>query len=149
MKIYTKVFICLSALFILLILYNVVKIIKPRNEKDGVLENFTDKTRKFYTKFNQLEKKINSLKPITYQFPCHVYYINLDSDVDKFKFIQDQIDYYNCHSSVHRISGIDARLEKPTHLVFREYSYPIESNLTLTNPEMGCLLSHIKAILTA
>lgn len=147
MKIYTKVFICLTALFTLCILYNLVKIIKPVNK--NVLENFTNKTRHFYTKFNQLENKLNSMEPTTFQFPCPVYYINLDSDIDKLKFIQDQIDYYKCNSDVHRVSGIDARQKKPTLLQFGKYSYPIQSNLTLTNPEMGCLLSHIKAILTA
>ena len=143
MKIYVKVFICLSALFILCILYNTIRIIKPREQ--DILEKFDT----FYSDFHQLEKKLDSMDPITFKFPCRVYYINLDSDVEKNKFIQDQIDYYKCHDDVHRISGIDARQEKPTSLNFHGHQYPIESNLTLTNPEIGCLLSHIKAILTA
>jgi GR25 family glycosyltransferase involved in LPS biosynthesis len=145
MKIYIKVFICLSALFILCILYNTVRIFKSReNDKGGVLEKFNT----FYTQFHQLEKKLESLEPTSFQFPCPVYYINLDSDVDKNKFIQDQINYYKCNG-FHRTSAIDARQGKPSYLKFRGNEYPIESNLNITNPEMGCLLSHIKTILTA
>lgn len=137
MKIYTKFFICLAALFILVILYSTVRTINSQSP----IENYED----FYTKFTQLEKHLDSLEPSKYTFPYPIYYINLESDVEKNKFIQDQFEYCQMSDRVHRVTGIDARKSRPTH--FRGRS--IESNLTLSNPELGCLLSHIKAIVTA
>lgn len=144
MKIYTKIFISLSILFILSILYNTIQILK-KNNYTNVIERYSES---FYEKFKILESKLDSMERIHWNFPFPTYYINLDSDIYKNKFIQDQIDYYNC-KNITRILGVDARQNVPTHLNIGEFNYPIESNLKLSNSEMGCLLSHLKVIISA
>jgi len=139
MKIYKRVFISLAGLFILIILYSSIKIIR----KDTQIEKYES----FHEKFQVLGQKLDSLPRIEWSFPCPAFYINLDSDVEKNKFIQDQIQYYNCGSGVTRVSAIDGRQSKPEFLDVFGTQYPIVSNLTLTNPELGCLLSHLKVII--
>jgi GR25 family glycosyltransferase involved in LPS biosynthesis len=139
MKIYKKVFFSLAGLFILIILYSSIKIIRKNNN--------IEKYETFHEKFQVLDQKLDSLPRIEWSFPYPAFYINLDSDVEKNQFIQDQIQYYDCSDGVTRISAIDGRQSKPEFLDIHSMRYPIVSNLTLTNPELGCLLSHLKVII--
>lgn len=147
MKNHVKVFISLTVLFVFCILYlfviNVNETQPP--QPPPIRETFES----FYDKFNKLKNKLNRER-YNWDFPYPTFYINLDSDVDKNKFITDQIDFLKC-KNIQRISGIDGRQQTPTMLNVGDTTaptaYPITTNFTLTNPEMGCLLSHLKAII--
>lgn len=133
---------CLVILFILCLLYTIVRLFKNVEQFDTPQSPHTE----FYQKFAKLNFHLDSLEPVDFTFPYPVYYINLDSDTNKNQFILDQVKYFGSQNdNIHRISAIDARKKVPTRLD----GHFIQSNLKLSNPEMGCLLSHIKAIITA
>lgn len=112
--------------------------------KWNAIENF--EFENYYNKFKKLDEYLDTLPSISWDFPYPTYYINLDSNTFRNNYIQNQIKYYGC-KNVSRISAIDARKNIPTHLYIQDKKYPIQSNLNLSNSEMGCCLSHIKAII--
>lgn len=78
-------------------------------------------------------------------FPCHVYYINLDSATARNAFMRAQFEMYN-HRAFTRIQAVDGRTRMPSMLGDR----PVMNYLSaLRKPEVGCLLSHIRAIARA
>lgn len=141
MKNHVKVFISLTVLFMFCILYIFVTTVNTTTTPT-TRETFES----FYDKFNRLKKKLTHNDGGDWDFPYPTFYINLDSDIDKNKFITDQIDYHKC-KNIQRISGVDGRHSTPVVLNVGQNTYPITTNFTLTNPEMGCLLSHLKTII--
>ena len=70
----------------------------------------------------------------------HIYWINLDSDVERREYMEEQFDYWQIKNHS-RIEGIDAREDDPSvHLKGR---IPDQ----VTSGELGCCMSHLKAIL--
>jgi hypothetical protein len=78
-----------------------------------------------------VKKKLNGI--------CPVFWINLDSEVERQKHMSDMFDFYEIPNT--RISGVDARGDNDISdlLVGR---YPDSVN----QGELGCSLSHLKAI---
>jgi GR25 family glycosyltransferase involved in LPS biosynthesis len=75
-----------------------------------------------------------------------ILYINLDTSLERNRYIQAQIDFYNLQN-ITRISGIDGRKKlndniKEGNIDGIEYKNYSGNKFT----ELGCLLSHIKAI---
>ena len=69
----------------------------------------------------------------------HIYWINLDSDVERREYMEEQFDYWQIKNHT-RIEGIDAREDDPSvHLKGR---IPDQ----VTSGELGCCMSHLKAI---
>ena len=69
----------------------------------------------------------------------HIYWINLDSDVTRKEWMEDQFDYWEIENHT-RISGYDGREDDPSsHLKGR-----IPDNVS--PGELGCCMSHLKAI---
>lgn len=105
-------------------------------------------TKEYETLFSKLESYITSLaRPIDIEvFPRPVYYINLDANSTRDKSLRKQFEYYDV-KNVHRVQAIDGRGGiMPVHLDGK----PISTTFTgTTSTEMGCLLSHIKAIANA
>ncbi|NDB29570.1 glycosyltransferase family 25 protein [archaeon] len=69
----------------------------------------------------------------------HVYWLNLDNDVERREYMETQFEYWNIKNHT-RISGYDARIDD------------VSSNLkgripdNVSQSELGCCLSHLKAI---
>lgn len=99
----------------------------------------------YRTKLKALEAYLDSLPPLPADgikiFPCPIYYINLNSASTRDEFMQKQFEFYSC-KDVHRIQAVDGRKHMPTRLGDKI----VLSTLNVSAPEMGCLLSHIKAI---
>ena len=87
---------------------------------------------------NILQTKINLTNRIV--FP--VYYINLDRSIERNRNMVDQLSKYNINYK--RISGIDGK--KLSNLYKGSYYFNLYN---LKAGELGCLLSHLKAILQA
>jgi len=69
----------------------------------------------------------------------HIYWLNLDSDVDRRQYMESQFEYWEITNHT-RISGYDGRVDDvSSHLKGR-----IPDNVSQN--ELGCCLSHIKAI---
>jgi len=69
----------------------------------------------------------------------HVYWLNLDSDVDRCQYMENQFKYWEVENHT-RISGYDARED--------DVSYHLKGRIpdNVTQNELGCCLSHLKAI---
>jgi len=86
------------------------------------------------------------LKNPTNKINIPILYINLDTSLERNRYIQAQIDFYNLQN-ITRISGIDGRKKlndniKEGNIDGIEYKNYSGNKFT----ELGCLLSHIKAI---
>ena len=69
----------------------------------------------------------------------HVYWLNLDADVNRRQYMEDQLDYWQIKNHT-RISGFDGRTDDVAcHLKGR-----VPDNIS--SNELGCCLSHLKAI---
>jgi GR25 family glycosyltransferase involved in LPS biosynthesis len=90
-----------------------------------------------------LDSLNRDFKPSVIYIPYPIFYINMDKDTDRRAYMEEQLNKMNCTFS--RISGIIGKSITNTNedtiqgIHFRN-TYP------LTKSEIGCLLSHIKAI---
>jgi GR25 family glycosyltransferase involved in LPS biosynthesis len=77
-----------------------------------------------------------------------VYYINLDRSPQRKKFMENQFDRYNI-TNYKRITGVDGKQLKNTFKDNINGTTFTNNYPELTKNEVGCLLSHLKAIKTA
>lgn len=96
---------------------------------------------------NKLDNIISSNQIIN-KIDVPIYYINLDRSENRKEFMEKQFRTFNIYD-YKRISGVDAKKLK-------NISHDTIDNITFTNNyktlkknEVGCLLSHLKAIKTA
>lgn len=68
-----------------------------------------------------------------------IYYINLDDKVDRRSFMEKQFEYWEL-KDYERVSAFDGRNSDLSEYIAGRYPENI------TNPELGCTLSHLKAI---
>ena len=80
---------------------------------------------------NKSAHKLKNLPPI--------YYINLDGQPDRVKYMEDQFKYWEIENYT-RISGYDGRDDDLGHII--KGVYPT----MMTSGEIGCVTSHLKAI---
>jgi GR25 family glycosyltransferase involved in LPS biosynthesis len=79
-----------------------------------------------------------------------IYYINMDKDISRRNFIENQSLLYNI--KINRISAINGKeknLKNDKIELYPGYNIPYFNNYSITNSELGCTLSHIKAIYTS
>lgn len=107
----------------------------------------------FYSLKQNFEYNKNNLKLFTSQkiinkINVPVYYINLDRSLNRKKFMEAQFGRYNI-TNYKRISGVDGK--QLNNILKDNINGTSFTNnyLDLTKNEVGCLLSHLKAIKTA
>jgi GR25 family glycosyltransferase involved in LPS biosynthesis len=123
------IFICILIVIILLFIY--FKDFKEENIKEN-LENYIDLIDKIKI------KRIN-------QIP--VYYINMDKDIDRRKYMESQLPYH--FKRYYRIPGVNGKLIKnKNHDIVDGIEFFNEFNNNSTS-EIGCTLSHLLSIKTA
>lgn len=111
------------------------------------------KKEKYKNLVNDFIINKNKLKIISYQNKFNkinvpIYYINLDRSPQRKKFMEEQFDKYNIFN-YQRITGIDGK-NLNDNLKFNINGTTFINNYKdLTKNEIGCLLSHLKAIITA
>ena len=98
-----------------------------------------------FTKLSQM--------PGTCYLPYPIYYINMDLSIDRNNYMINQLGIIP-NSGYQRISGVNGNLIINKYSDSIPYSTPdsiqfVNEYDTLTNPEIGCTLSHIIAIETA
>jgi len=69
----------------------------------------------------------------------HIYWLNLDSDTDRCQYMEQQFEYWNIKNHT-RISGYDGRIDDVCQYL---NGRPPDN---MTQNEIGCCLSHLKAI---
>jgi GR25 family glycosyltransferase involved in LPS biosynthesis len=135
-KLYLKIFICF-AIFILFIALIIMLYKKISDSK--LIQHFNYNKNKLTSIISQ--KIINKIN-------VPIYYINLDRSPQRQKFMEDQFKLYNI-TNYKRIVGIDGKQLKNT-LTDNINGTTFTNNYPeLTKNEVGCLLSHLKAIRTA
>lgn len=69
----------------------------------------------------------------------HVYWLNLDNDVERKEYMETQFEYWNIKNHT-RISGYDARID--------DVSFNLKGRIpdNVSQSELGCCLSHLKAV---
>ena len=96
------------------------------------------------------KNKLNSIssQKLINKINVPVYYINLDRSPQRKKFMEHQFDRYNI-TNYKRIAGIDGK--QLNNILKDNINGTIFTNNyhDLTKNEVGCLLSHLKAIKTA
>ena len=86
--------------------------------------------------FDNMDKNKSAFK---LQGLPHIYWLNLDADVDRREYMEKQFEYWEVQNHT-RISGYDARKDDASeHLKGR-----IPDNVS--QAELGCCMSHLKAI---
>ena len=100
--------------------------------------------------FNYNKNKLTSItsQKIINKINVPVYYINLDRSPQRKKFMEDQFDRYNI-TNYKRIAGVDGKQLKNTFKDNINGTTFTNNYSELTKNEVGCLLSHLKAIKTA
>lgn len=68
-----------------------------------------------------------------------VYYLNIDGQVDRRKYMEDQFEYWGI-DNFERISAYDGREDDLSHIIKGRYPEMMSSG------EIGCVTSHLKAI---
>ena len=125
-------------LFISLIIFLII-ILYKKISYSLLLQNF---------KINKNKLKMITSHKIINKINVPIYYINLDKIPQRNKFMEEQFVHYNI-TNYKRISGIDGKqlnniLKDNINGTIFTNNYP-----DLTKNEVGCLLSHLKAIKTA
>ena len=69
----------------------------------------------------------------------HIYWLNLDADVDRREYMEDQLEYWEVTNHT-RISGYDGRDDDPSSYLKGRIPDNVNSG------ELGCCMSHLKAI---
>jgi GR25 family glycosyltransferase involved in LPS biosynthesis len=78
-----------------------------------------------------------------------IYYINRDCDKDRRKNIENQTEYFNI-KNIHRINAVDGtKFDNIKNVYVPEMGMWVDNNYSISKSELGCTLSHIKAITTA
>jgi glycosyl transferase family 25 len=90
-------------------------------------------------------KKQNKNLPINKLNNIPILFINLDRSKDRLKHMLNQIKTYNI-SNIHRISGIDGNKINYRGDNIGDFVFVNNDFNNNTKSELGCLLSHIKAI---
>lgn len=108
-------------------------------------ENYKLELEKFHNSL--IEKYKKSKKPFEYSFDIPIFYLNMDKSVDRYLHISNQINFY-CLSNVYRICAIDGK-QILNHFSIGNKSFMFTNNYLCTNSELGCLLSHVKAVYLA
>ena len=115
------------------------------NSSQWTTENMTNQLKTYlkHTKYMN-----DSQKQIYQKIDIPVYYINMDKSVNRRKFMEKQFKLLNINSPV-RIPGVPGNsLDNILFGVYEDISYSIEYT-DLSPAEVGCTLSHLKAIKTA
>lgn len=98
----------------------------------------------------QLTRQIDALGPAaTDAVPVPIYYINLDSECNRRRYMEVQLAPVN--TRVTRVSGVDGRTmtTDPGPGAHEVDGLSIRTSYRLTGPKLGCTLSHLRAIETA
>ena len=135
-KLYLKIFICF-AIFILFITLIIILYKKISHSK--LIQHFNYNKNKLTSIISQ--KIINKIN-------VPIYYINLDRSPQRQKFMEDQFKLYNI-TNYKRIVGVDGKQLKNTLTDNINGTRFTNNYHDLTKNEVGCLLSHLKAIKTA
>ena len=69
----------------------------------------------------------------------HIYWLNLDADVERREYMEDQFDYWQIKNHT-RISGYDGRDSDPSEYLKGRIPDMVNQG------ELGCCMSHLKAI---
>ena len=132
-KLYLKIFICF-AIFILI--FSLIIMLYKKISDYNSIQNFNYYKNKLSPIISQ--KIINKIN-------VPIYYINLDRSHQRQKFMEDQFKLYNI-TNYKRIVGIDGKQLK-NNLTDNINGTTFTNNYPgLTKNELGCLLSHLKAI---
>lgn len=99
------------------------------------------------TELSLFQNNLTRFKIESKPFDYPIYYINMDKDTDRKQETENEL--RKISNNVHRVSGVNGRKIKNIFMdnvdgisFYNEYN-------RMSLPEMGCLLSHIKAIHTA
>lgn len=132
MKIYKLLFIFG---FICICIFTIIVIYQKLRKNCGSQKNSYEYIPIIYDKFKNLNFSI--------------YFINLDKSIDRLQNIYDEIKLFNI-KNIHRISAINGKeinfstdniqLNNHTNILYKNF------DKKLTKGELGCTLSHIKAI---
>lgn len=98
--------------------------------------------------YNKNKLKMFTSQKIINKINVPVYYINLDRSPQRKKFMEDQFNRYNI-TNYKRITGVDGKQLKNTFKDNINGTTFANNYPELTKNEVGCLLSHLKAIKTA
>lgn len=128
MKTYISILAIIFVILISLTLFNYV------NRKN------IDKSLKLDDLINYYIENKKYIKNINDKIDLPIYYINLDRSTERNKFMKNQFDIFDL-KDVTRISAIDGQK--------LNNNYFINDYHNMSNSEIGCTLSHIKAIKTA
>lgn len=131
------VIILICTLFIVLL----ISFLKMRSIRNKQLKHKSN-IEELKSYFSTLSK-YNKTKP-KYNFPYPVYYINMDKDTDRRRYMESQ--FQNMNGIFNRVNGIDGKKIRNLH-------FDTVDGVTFFNwyddssqPEIGCALSHFNAI---
>jgi GR25 family glycosyltransferase involved in LPS biosynthesis len=100
-------------------------------------------------KRKEYKKQLSNQKinyPINKLNNIPILFINMDKDKDRLNNITSQIKKYNIQN-VHRIPGVNGKEIKFEGDNLRDFSFTNNfSNITISKSELGCTISHIRAI---
>lgn len=122
----------------------VVLWVKSCNNRDKYI-SLSKKLENYHNMLeNEFPEKYDG--PISINFP--VYYINLDRSPERRIHMEKQAKKFNIR--LNRISGVDdAKLKSLIEGTYEDFKYAVYGYEKYSKGELGCTLSHLKAIRTA
>ena len=81
------------------------------------------------------------------EIPYDLFYINMDKNLDRKKNMEDQLK--NINVNFHRIKGLDGSNIENGKIDGVNFKNNFKNNFDFSNSNMGCTLSHLKAVKTA
>ncbi len=115
---------------------------------DNTVNEFENIVNQFNYKYNILVDKYKTNESfLTRNINIPIYYINLDRSTNRKTHMEEQLKLYNLNAK--RVSAIDGKkiLTSRGNIKLNDnITIPYVNNYKLSNNELGCTLSHLKAI---
>ena len=101
-------------------------------EKNTYISSYKDMNKSIHDYVKLLGKKC--------EIPYDLFYINMDKSLDRKKYMEDQ--FKNINVNFHRIKGLNGNNIENGKIDGVNF----KNNFNLSNSEIGCTISHLKAI---
>ena len=83
------------------------------------------------------------------QIEIPAYYINLDRSIYRKEFMENQRSYFKTLTHIPAVNGKNVKSLKKVSMQQKKFTINKLSGVTVSSGELGCMLSHMKAIRTA